>query len=110
LDSATIDRAVPLREPSAADWRSWEERQLTGIIIRAAEAAATGIGPHTLCRYLIDAMDWFARVRSGEPADEPVDDPFEAWVIERTLRAVRSEAYRETAEYEYLMAEWERGR
>jgi hypothetical protein len=35
-------------------------------------------------------------------------DLFEEWLIERWLRHIRSEAFRETAEYHYLRAEWER--
>lgn len=34
---------------------------------------------------------------------------FEEWLVERTLKAARSEEYQATAEYEYLRAEWERG-
>lgn len=40
---------------------------------------------------------------------EPLD-AFEAWLVARTLNAARSEAFRGTAEYEYLQAEWEQGR
>ena len=35
-------------------------------------------------------------------------DPFEEWLVRRWLREARSEAFRESAEYEYLRAEWER--
>lgn len=39
-----------------------------------------------------------------------LEDAFEAWLIERWLREIRSEAFRESAQAEYLRAEWERGR
>ena len=32
---------------------------------------------------------------------------FEGWLVEKWLREIRSETFRETAEYEYLRAEWE---
>lgn len=35
---------------------------------------------------------------------------FEAWLLARSLLHIRSEAFRESAEYEMLMAEWERTR
>lgn len=44
-------------------------------------------------------------------AEEP--DPgasFEAWLLARSLVYIRSEAFRESVEYEMLMAEWERSR
>jgi hypothetical protein len=108
VDSATVSRVTPLREPE--DERSWEEQQLTTIIIRAAEAAASRVAPHTLCRYLIDAMDWFTAARpEPEPDPRQPDDPFEAWVIERWLKEIRSEAFRDSADYEYLRVRWERG-
>ena len=52
--------------------------------------------------------------RLGIPyPDPPVPyvkaDLFEEWLIERWLREVRSDSFRETAEYHYLLAEWERG-
>ncbi len=34
---------------------------------------------------------------------------FEAWLVEKWLVEIRSEAFRNTAEYEYLRAAWERG-
>ena len=40
-----------------------------------------------------------------------VNDPrgtFEGWLVEKWLREIRSEAFRETAEYEGLRAQWER--
>jgi hypothetical protein len=37
-------------------------------------------------------------------------DAFEEWLVERTLRAARSEEYRQSVEYEHLRSEWERGR
>lgn len=33
---------------------------------------------------------------------------FEAWVIAKWLREIRSEGFKRTAEYEYLRAQWER--
>ena len=33
---------------------------------------------------------------------------FETWLVERWLREAHSEAFRESAEYEYLRAEWEK--
>ncbi len=41
-------------------------------------------------------------------APTPADRSFEGWVIEKWLREIESEVFRETAEYEYLRAEWER--
>ena len=35
-------------------------------------------------------------------------DAFEAWVVERMLRELRSERYQESAEYHYLVAEYQR--
>lgn len=94
---------------SDADVRSWEERQLTTIIIRAAESAAhrwaTG---HDICRYLIAAMDWFVAARPPPP-EITNEDMFEAWLVERWLKHARSEAYQDTAEYQFLRGEWERG-
>ncbi|MES2136184.1 MAG: hypothetical protein V4502_03880 [Pseudomonadota bacterium] len=37
-------------------------------------------------------------------------DAFEEWLVERTLKAARSEEWQASTEYEYLRAEWERGR
>lgn len=107
----------------ALDARSWEERQLTAIIVRAAESAVdgaimyerAGLRPHTsdlrdVVRYLCDAMDWFVAARPPPP-DLPTDNEmFEAWLVERWLKHLRSEAYHRTAEYEFLRGEWERGR
>lgn len=42
-------------------------------------------------------------------APTPADRGFEAWLIEKWRREIGSEAFRATAEYEYLRAEWERG-
>lgn len=107
--SANFNRITPLREP--VDERSWEERQLTRIIIGGAEIAAQRVGPHTICRYLIDAMDWFVAARPEvEPDPQQPADPFEAWLIERWLCEVRSEAFQSSAEGQYLMAEWERSK
>mgnify|MGYP001575300555 CR=1 FL=1 len=36
------------------------------------------------------------------------DRSFEAWIVEKWRREVASEAFRATAEYEYLRAQWER--
>lgn len=46
---------------------------------------------------------------SGRAAASEPADAFEAWLIERWLREVRSEAFQASAEFEYLRAEWERG-
>lgn len=35
---------------------------------------------------------------------------FEAWIVERWLKEIRSDAFRESAQCERLMGEWERGR
>ena len=42
-------------------------------------------------------------------AQEP-ERSFEAWCVERWRREIESEAFRATAEYEYLRAQWERER
>lgn len=108
--NATANRVTPLREPEC----SWEERQLTAIIVHAMEAAAMGAGPHTLCRYLVGAMDWFVAARDERAGDPPpLDvpaDPFEAWLIARWLREIRSDEFRDSVQGQRLMAEWERGR
>lgn len=69
--------------------------------------AILGHVPPAVVRLLVERRVLLAE-GEGDP-DGPVD-AFEHWLVERTLRAARSEAFRETAEYEYLMAEWERGR
>jgi hypothetical protein len=33
---------------------------------------------------------------------------FEGWLVEKWLREIRSDSFRETAEFEYLRAQWER--
>ncbi len=33
---------------------------------------------------------------------------FEDWLVEKWLAEIRSDAFRETAEFEYLRAQWER--
>lgn len=48
------------------------------------------------------AAEWEAE-NSMAPTD------FELWLIERWLKEIRSEAFRESADYEYLRAQWERG-
>ena len=43
--------------------------------------------------------------------DPPVychEDDFERWLIERWLAEVRSDRFKQSAEYHYLRAEWER--
>jgi hypothetical protein len=121
VDSATASRVTPLREPEV--WRSWEERQLTAIIARAYESAVDNailyrrlrLFPEAavlteVYRYLDDAMAWFLAVK--DQADDPgppwADGPFEHWLIERWLKEIRSEAFRDSADYEYLRARWER--
>ncbi len=50
--------------------------------------------------------DW---VWPDPPTDRMSDaDLFEEWLIERWLRQIRSDEFKETAEYHYLRAEWER--
>jgi len=68
--------------------------------------AILGFVPPAVVRLLAERRVLLAE--GGDP-DGPAD-AFEHWLVERTLKAARSEAFRETAEYEYLMAEWERGR
>ena len=108
--TVTANRVTPLRSPD----RSWEERQLTQIIVGGAEMAAGRVGSHTICRYLIDAMDWFIQARGNaggaEPDPQQPADPFEEWLIERWLRDIRSDEFRDSVQHERLMAEWERGR
>ncbi len=41
-------------------------------------------------------------------AQQQPERTFEAWIVERWLRELRSEGFRKTAEYEYLRAQWER--
>lgn len=53
-------------------------------------------------RLLLDGPGRMMQQRGAE-------DAFEEWLVERTLRAARSEEYRQSVEYEYLRAEWERG-
>lgn len=43
-------------------------------------------------------------------ADDVFEDAFEAWLIERWLAHIRSPEYRDSPDYHYLRAEWERGR
>lgn len=48
-------------------------------------------------------------IGAPEPAPAP-DSAFEQWLIERWLRDIRSEAFRQSADFQYLQGEWERGR
>jgi len=108
MDSATAQRITPLREPE--DGRSWEERQLTRILIRVADAATSpGYTMRDIAQYVLAAMDWFVAT-CGEPDPRMPADPFEEWLIARWLKEVRSEAFQNSADAQYLMAEWERGR
>jgi hypothetical protein len=43
-------------------------------------------------------------------AEAAPGESFEAWLLARSLVHIRSEAFRESTEYEMLMAEWERSR
>ena len=46
----------------------------------------------------------------GGPPEPPAPDiAFEQWLIERWLRDIRSEAFRQSADFQYLQGEWERG-
>jgi len=42
--------------------------------------------------------------------DEPEGDLFEEWLIERWRRDARSPEFQASAQYQYLLAEWERAR
>ena len=123
ISTATANRVTPLREP--VDERSWEEAELTRILTEATIAAAdyakinrridwlAAVGPRAIFTYLIRSMDWFIAERDrlyleAERDSEP--EPFEAWLTERWLREMRSEAFQASAEFQYLYAEWERER
>ncbi len=48
--------------------------------------------------------------RQDAPEPEPPDTTeFEEWLLARWLRDVRSDEFRDSVQYERLMAEWERG-
>lgn len=49
-----------------------------------------------------------ARERAKAPARGSDAELFERWLIERWLREIRSDAFHQSADYHYLVAEWER--
>ncbi len=66
-----------------------------------------------MARIILDQRWRAAFAKLGMPYPDPpvayshVDD-FERWLIERWLEHARSDSFRQTAEYQYLRAEWER--
>lgn len=91
MDSATVQRSAPAvlyAYPPA--------------VIRTVLDAS----PDVARRLLNDCGTVLAlTVDETEPPD-PYD--FEAWLIERWLKHVRSETFQDTAEYMFLRGEWER--
>lgn len=63
--------------------------------------------PAAVRRLLLDGSGTILVLDHPEDA-EPDPFDFEAWLIERWLKHVRSEAFQETAEYQFLRGEWER--
>jgi hypothetical protein len=76
-----------------------------------------------ISEYLGECLDWAVayrkwrlRVAPAEAAAFMVDlmgdraprDDFETWLVRRWLAEIRSVAFRQSAEFEYLRAEWER--
>ena len=57
-------------------------------------------------RRLIDNGVVLLEIR--DVSDVNSEESFEAWIVAKWMREIRSEAFRATAEYEYLRAEWER--
>ena len=59
-----------------------------------------------------DWFDWVYLWAGCPPLPEPValgdDELFEEWLVERWRQEARSAAFRASAQYEYLRAEWER--
>jgi hypothetical protein len=51
-----------------------------------------------------------AEMLEALPPPPVPDDAFEQWLVERWLSEIRSEAFRSSAQFERLLAEWERGR
>jgi hypothetical protein len=118
--------AKPFYDPGP----SWEEQALIKIILDVVFCAEDWIVFYKalppknfrteplieIIHFLLDSMKWFARVRTGWYADatkrrEELDfDMFENWLIDKWLTQVQSAEFRDSAEYHYLRAEWERQR
>ena len=79
----------------------------------AALVALTEFKPeeHEIRRLMVNGAlrDLWEVLRPAPRQREP-EVSMEDWLVERWLREVRSDAFRKTAEYEYLRAEWERMR
>jgi hypothetical protein len=115
VNSQTAALVTPLREP---DDQGVLPPDMTGLEVGLLQSLAEAYliarpGPMSIC--LHDTLAWAVAYRNWRldfgytlvPPAAP-DDPFEAWLIERWLREIRSEAFRSSAQFERLMAEWER--
>lgn len=131
MNAATIARATPLREPATSPplpEPTWEEAAAVQSILSVLHCAVDGIVIYRglriprghyerlerIAEYLMAWMSWYVRARAecySEPCGpDPAapEDQFEAWVIKRWLRQIRSEAFQNSADYEMLRARWER--
>jgi hypothetical protein len=72
------------------------------VVQRAAEHA-----PGWVRRLLLDGP---GIVVAPVEVEHPVLTEFEAWLLARWLRDIRSDEFRGSVQYERLMAEWERER
>ena len=66
-----------------------------------------------MARIVRDQGHRAAFARLGMPYPDPPTvgsraDDFERWMIQRWLTHLRSDSFRQSAEYQYLRAEWER--
>lgn len=77
-------------------WRYWPDR---------AAAHCAQLGPF----HLLAAGEVMETLHPGG-VKWTADDEFEAWATERFTEQLKSPEYRESAEYHYLRAEWERSR
>lgn len=112
MANAIASRVTPPREPAADTTpETWFESVLCQIIGHAILMP----GKPPVTEYLIRAMDWALAQRKrimAEPDPNAYDDwreaAFEEWVIERWSSEIRQPAFRASADFHYLRAEWER--
>lgn len=80
---------------------------LAAYPLATIEAVVTE-APPSIAAVLLDGMVLMPHAVESN-RESTLGDLFEEWLIERWRRRVASAAFRESAEFEYLRAEWERG-
>jgi hypothetical protein len=70
------------------------------VILAIRETAPAAV------RRLIDNGVVMIEVR--DVSDVNSEASFEAWMVEKWMREIRSDSFRKTAEFEHLRAQWER--